>query len=53
MYETTCLTCRDRQDIEIEERMSDQGAKKVEDEKRKARRYIYIVETNRSVYEGG
>ena len=33
--------------------MKDQGAKKVEEEKRKARRYIYIGETNRSVYERG
>ena len=53
VYETTCITCRDRQDKDVEERMSGQGAKKVEEEKRKARRYIYIGETNRSVYERG
>jgi hypothetical protein len=51
VYETMCLTCRDRQDRGIEERQGDMGTKKVEEAKRKASRYIYVGETNRSVYE--
>ena len=46
MYETACLTCRDRQDREIEERMAGMDAKKIEEEKRTAKRYIYVGETN-------
>jgi hypothetical protein len=53
VYETACLTCRDRQDKEIEERMEGKDAKKIEEEKKKAKRYIYVGETNRSVYERG
>ena len=40
VYKTNCITCRERQDRDIEQRMEGQGAKKVEEEKRKARRYI-------------
>ena len=29
------------------------GKKRIDEEKRKARRYVYIGETNRSVYERG
>ena len=46
VYETACLTCRDRQDREIEERMAGMDAKKIEEEKRTAKRYIYVGETN-------
>ena len=47
------MTCRDRQDRDIEEKYGEIGKKRVEEEKRKARRYVYIGETNRSVYERG
>jgi hypothetical protein len=53
VYETTCLTCKRRQDLEIEEKFSNEGKKRIDEEKRNAKRYIYIGETNRSVYERG
>ena len=53
MYETTCITCRRRQDLEIETKYAQEGKKKIEEEKKKARHYIYIGETNRSPYERG
>ena len=53
VYETMCLTCRDRQDKGIEERLGNMGTKVVEEAKKKASRYIYVGETNRSVYERG
>jgi hypothetical protein len=46
VYETTCLTCKERQDKEIEQRYGADGKKKVEDEKTKTKRYVYIGETN-------
>ena len=52
-YETYCRTCNMRQDDRIEEQYKEMGKKRIDDEKRKARRYIYIGETNRSVYERG
>ena len=36
IYETICLTCRDRQDKEIEEKYRDEGPERVETEKRMA-----------------
>ena len=53
VYETYCITCKDRQDKRIEEKYMEMGKKKVEEEKRKEKRYIYIGKTNRSVYERG
>ena len=53
MYETTCLTCKGRQDLEIEEKFRNEGKKRIDEEKKNAKRYIYIGETNRSVYERG
>jgi hypothetical protein len=42
VYETTCLTCTRRQDLEIEQKYGEEGKKRVDEEKRKARRFIYI-----------
>ena len=53
VYETTCLTCKKRQDLEIEEKFGNEGKKRIDEEKRKAKRYIYIGETNCRVYERG
>ena len=53
VYETTCITCRRRQDLRIETKYAQEGKKKIDEEKRKARHYIYIGETNRSPYERG
>ena len=52
-YETTCITCTRRQDQEIEQKYGEEGKKRIDEEKRRAKRYIYIGETNRSVYERG
>jgi hypothetical protein len=53
LYETTCLTCTETQKNEIEEIFGQEGKKKVEEEKRKIRKYLYIGVSNRSVYERG
>ena len=53
VYETSCLTCTEKQDQETEEKYSKEGKKRIEEEKRKTKRYIYIGESNRSVYERG
>ena len=53
VYETSCLTCTERQDRRIEETFGKEGKKRIDEEKRKERRFIYIGETNRSVYERG
>ena len=37
VYETSCLTCTERQDLETEEKFGKEGKKKVEEEKRKTR----------------
>ena len=37
VYETTCLTCTRRQDLEIEQKYGEEGKKRVEEEKRKAK----------------
>jgi hypothetical protein len=42
-----------RQDLEIEQKYGEEGKKRVDEERRKAIRFIYIGETNRSVYECG
>ena len=42
-----------RQNKEIEDKDKEMGEKKIEEEKRKAKRFIYIGKTNRSVYERG
>jgi hypothetical protein len=52
VYETYCRTCQQRQDKEMEYRIGG-DKKKIAEEKRKARRYIYVGETNWSVYERG
>ena len=41
VYETKCLTCWKRQDQEVEDRCDGEGKKKIDEEKRKIRRYIY------------
>ena len=53
VYETSCLTCTERQDAEVMEKFGEMGKKKVEEERKKIKRYIYIGETNRSMYEQG
>ena len=53
VYETSCLTCSRRQDEEVEKKYGEMGKKRVEEEKKKLKRYIYIGETNRSMYERG
>ena len=53
VYETTCMTCSERQDKEVEEKYGKEGKKKVEAEKKKIKRFLYIGESNRSVYERG
>ena len=50
VYETSCLTCKERQDKAIEEKFGSLGKKRVDEEKRKEKRYIYIGETNCSEY---
>ena len=47
------MSCSIRQDEEIEEKFKEMGKKRVDEEKKKARRFIYIGETNRSVFERG
>ena len=37
----------------VEEKYKENGPKKIEEEKRKLKRFIYIGETNRSAYERG
>ena len=53
VYETTCITCNRRQDQETEDKFSKEGKKRIDEEKRRTRRYRYIGETNRSPYERG
>ena len=53
VYETECLTCRDRKFKKIEEEYAEAGKKKVDEMKRHASRYIYIGESNRSAFERG
>ena len=53
VYETYCWTCRQRQDQEIEDKYKEKGHKEIEEKKRQAKRFVYIGETNRSVYERG
>ena len=53
IYQTWCRTCMMKQDQVIEERYKEEGAKKIAEMKRKEGRFIYIGETNRSVYERG
>ena len=36
---------------QIEEKFKEMGKKRIEEEKRKERRFLYIGETNRSVYK--
>ena len=47
------MTCQKREDAEIEEKYKDEGKKRIEKEERKARRFIYIGESNISGYERG
>jgi hypothetical protein len=53
VYETYCWTCHERQDDEIERKYKEVGPKMIEEQKRLAKRFIYIGEMNRSVYERG
>ena len=53
VYQTSCMNCTRRQDMEVEEKFANQGKRKIEEEKRKIKRYIYIGESNRSPYERG
>ena len=57
VYKTYCITCRERQDKELEDRLEEQGTstnkKELDKEKAKIKRYVYIGETNRSAYERG
>ena len=53
VYETYCWTCSQRQDKETEEKFKELKPTEIEDKKRKTRRFLYIGETNRSVYERG
>ena len=49
----TAMTCQKRQDAELEEKYKEKGKKRIDDEKRRAKRFIYIGESNRSGYERG
>ena len=51
VYKTECLTCSRRQDEEVQRKYGQEGKKRVEEEKRKLKRFLYIGETNRSPYE--
>ena len=53
VYQTYCITCTKRQDKRIEEKYKEMGEKRIEEEKKKAKRFIYIGETSRSVFERG
>ena len=53
VYETYCWTCHERQDAEIERKYKEVGPNMIQEHKRLAKRFIYIGETNRSVYERG
>ena len=53
VYMTYCRTCTERQDQQLEEKYKELGVKRIEEEKRKEKRFIYIGETNRSIYERG
>ena len=53
VYQTYCRTCSKKQDREIEVKYKEMGEKRIAEEKRKAKRFIYIGTTNRSVYERG
>ena len=52
-YQTWCRTCTRRQDEAIETKYKEEGEKKVAERKKNAKRFIYIGETNRSVFERG
>ena len=55
VYQTYCITCKERQDQDLEKRHEGKNTskKEMEMEKNKIKRYIYIGETNRSVFERG
>ena len=55
VYKTYCITCSERQDKELADKLKDKNPskKEMEEEKRKLKRYMYIGETSRSVYERG
>ena len=55
VYQTYCITCMERQDQDLERRHEGKNTnkKEMEMEKNKIKRYIYIGETNRSVFERG
>ena len=53
VYQTYCITCKERQDQDLEKRHEGKNTSKKEMEKNKIKRYIYIGETNRSVFERG
>ena len=53
VYEISCRTCKERGEKELEKKYEKEGKKKIDEEKRKLTKYIYIGETNRSAYERG
>ena len=53
VYQTTCQTCKERKEAEIEEKYREEGQKKVAEIKKSMKKYIYIGETNRSAFERG
>ena len=42
VYQTYCRTCQQRQDTGIEEKFKEEGKKRIDEEKRMAKRFIYI-----------
>ena len=53
VYQTTCQTCKERKEEEIEEKYKEEGKKKVDEMKKGMKKYIYIGESNRSAFEIG
>ena len=53
VYKTTCQTCKERKEAEIDDKYKDEDKKKIEERKRNMKMYVYIGETNRSAYERG
>ena len=53
VYETSCHTCLVRKEKEVEREFGKLGKKRLEEEKKRIKRYIYIEESNRSAYELG
>ena len=52
VYQTYCRTCTERQDRQIEEKFKEMGKKRIEEEKRKERRFLQGKPTGASTRGG-